>query len=148
MTKKHIFLSYCGENRADVGALREELIAQGERVWWDGDILPGQDWRLAIRRALEAAYAVILCLSTEAVRRQRSGIYPEIADAIALLREYPPGSIFFLPVRLSECDVPKIEIDSTRTLDRLQYLDLFPPSSRTTNIKRLVRAIRLAPHHP
>ena len=82
MVKKHVFLSYCRDNVTEVAKLRDALIAAGEQVWWDQDILPGQDWKLAIRQAMKQSYAVILCLSAETEARTASGIYPEAADAI------------------------------------------------------------------
>ncbi|MEM9266593.1 MAG: toll/interleukin-1 receptor domain-containing protein [Cyanobacteria bacterium P01_F01_bin.13] len=126
MAKKHVFLSYCRDNANEVNRLHGELLAAGEPVWWDQDILPGQDWKLEIRKAMKDAYAVLLCLSKETGERTTSGIYPEALDAIKVYRNYAPGSIFLIPVRLSECDIPMIEIDDTRTLSRLQRVDLFP----------------------
>jgi len=116
-------------------------------VWWDQDILPGQDWKFEIRKAMRNAYAVVLCLSQETAARTTSGIYPEALDAIEAYREYSPGSTFLIPVRLSDCEVP-IEIDGTRMLDRLQFVDLFPSAQRATGLARLVTALRAAPHHP
>ncbi|MEM6838762.1 MAG: TIR domain-containing protein [Cyanobacteria bacterium P01_C01_bin.120] len=148
MAKKHVFLSYCRDNADAVRCFHSELIAAGETVWWDQDILPGQDWKLEIRKAMRDAYAVVICFSKETATRTTSGIYPEALDAINLLREYPPGDIFLIPVRLSDCEIPMIEIDGTRTLDRLQFVDLFPAEQRDANFQKLIRALRAAPHHP
>ena len=146
--KKHVFISHCRENADEVMHLRDDLLASGERSWWDQDILPGQDWKFEIRRAMREAYAVILCLSSESAGRVRSGLYPEAADAVAAYREYTPGSIFLIPVRLSRCDIPQIEIDGTRTLDRLQYVDLFPDPKRAAGLDSLIAALRACAHHP
>ena len=94
------------------------------------------------------AYAVVLCLSKETEARTRTGIYPEAAAAIGALREYAPGGIFLIPVRLSDCTIPPLEIDATRRLDRLQFVDLFPPARRAANFKRLIAAIQTAQNHP
>jgi len=131
MAKKHVFLSYCRDNTAEAAQLREKLIASGEVVWWDQDIKAGQDWKYEIRKAMNNAYAVVFCISKETDARTTSGIYPEALDAIAIYRECAPGSIFLIPVRLSECEIPPIEIDTTRTLSRLQYVDLFPTANYT-----------------
>jgi esterase/lipase superfamily enzyme len=141
---KHVFLSYCRDNREEVRKLRDELVAAGVSVWWDQDIIPGQDWKLEIRKAMRGAYAVVLCLSKETADRITSGIYPEVLDAIGAYREYAPGKIFLIPVRLSEGDVPFIEIDATRTLDRLQYVDLFPESQRVQGCTQLVKSLQTA----
>ena len=148
MSKKHVFLSYCHDNTDQAEQLHDELIAAGEAVWWDQDILPGQDWKLEIDQATKDAYAVLLCLSAETESRTTSGIYPEAANAIGALREYAPGNLFLIPVRFSDCEIPMIEIDATRRLDRLQFVDLFPPAKRTTNFNKLIAALQSAPHHP
>jgi tetratricopeptide (TPR) repeat protein len=123
-------------------------MAAGEDVWWDQNIKPGQDWKFEIRQAMKIAYAVLLCLSRESGARETSGIYPEAMDAINLYREYAPGTIFLIPVRFSDCEIPSIEIDGTRTLDRLQYQDLFPSSKYAAGVRNLLEAIRETPHHP
>jgi hypothetical protein len=147
-THRHIFLSYCRDNKADVRRLREELIAAGEKVWWDQDIMPGQDWKYEIRQAMSRSYAVIICFSREVQARGQSGVFPELLDAIGALRERAPGSIFLIPVRLSECDIPPVEIDATRTLDRINYLDLFPETERAEAMSRLAQAVRSSPLRP
>jgi hypothetical protein len=148
MAKKHVFLSYCHDNSSEVARLREELMAAGETVWWDRDIKVGQDWKFEIRQAMKNAYAVVLCLSEELERRITSGVNTEILDAISAYREYGSGKIFLVPVRLSACEIPPFEIDGTRTLDRLQYANLFPPRDRAAGIKKLLDAIHDTPHHP
>jgi hypothetical protein len=146
--RKHLFLSYCHDNQAEVAKLRDDLIAAGEAVWWDQDILGGQDWKHEIRKAMRDAYAVVFCLSSKTADRITSAIYPEVLDAIAAYREYTPGSIFLIPVRLSDCEIPLIEIDGTRTLDRLQYVDLFPAGYRAAGFGKLLRSLKATPLHP
>lgn len=145
--KKHVFLSYCHDNVVAVGRLRDALITEGEVVWWDEDILPGRNWKQEIRRAMKKSYAVVLCLSKELVDRVESGVYPEILDAVAAFRQQAPGSIFLIPVRLSNCRIPDIEIDDTRTIEDLEYVDLFPASKRKDGLKRLLQALRATPGH-
>ena len=148
MPKKHVFLSYCRENLAEVQHLHDDLVAAGEPVWWDQDIAGGEDWKLAIRRAMKDAYAVVLCLSAESQARTKSGIYPEARDAIKAYREYPPGTVFLIPVRLSACAIPDVEIDDNRTLDGLHYIDLFPEDQRARGLGSLLTSIRRTPEHP
>ena len=145
--KRHIFLSYCHDNEAEVGDLRRSLKDAGESVWWDKDILPGHDWKYEIQKAMKAACAVVLCLSKESQARITMGIYPEASEALEEFRKYGPGRIFLIPVRLSECEIPLIEIDGTRNLDRLQYVDLFPARKRAAALKKLIDAIRASPTH-
>lgn len=49
----HAFISYVREDADRVGELQELLQAAGVQVWRDtADLLPGEDWRRAIRRAI------------------------------------------------------------------------------------------------
>jgi TIR domain len=148
MAKKHIFLSYCHDNDAQATQLHDDLIAAGEAVWWDKDLLPGQDWKHEIRKAMKDSYAVVICFSAETEARKEAGIYPEAYDAIAAYREHAPGSIFLIPLRLSQCQIPSIEIDATRTLDSLQRADLFPVANWTNGVQQLIRAVQNTSQHP
>src|SRR5512135_1484614 len=151
-----VFLSYSRNDFAEVSRLRADLTAHGIEVWWDKDILPGQDWKYEIREAMKRSNAVILCLSGQGLQRTRSFIYPEVYDAIAAYRERRPGEIFPIPIRLSECEIPSIEIDGARTLDRLHFVDLFPPDRRDEGVRNILRTLdRIAglvgsstPQHP
>ncbi len=84
-------------------------------------------------------------LGREPVERYRSGVYPEIRDAIEIFRQYGPGQAFIYPVKLSECRVPAIEIDDTRTLGRLQSIDLYPESKRAAGVRKLLMSLADAP---
>lgn len=146
--KKHVFLSYCHENLREVRRLHDDLLAAGEKVWWDRDMLGGEDWRLSIQQAMEDAYAVLVCLSAESESRITAGIYPEVQDAIDNFRRYSAGVIYLIPIRLSECKIPRIRIDANRYLDALQCVDLFPLQQRTAQLDKLIEALQRAPHHP
>ncbi|HWS85735.1 MAG TPA: toll/interleukin-1 receptor domain-containing protein [Pyrinomonadaceae bacterium] len=145
---KHVFLSYFHGDRASISKLRDDLKNAGEEVWWDQDILPGQDWELTIEQALRESYAILICLSKKALAQVESGIYPEARTAIEAYKRYKPGSIFLIPVRLNKCDIPPIKIDGSQRLDVLQYADLFPASKRVDGLKRLIEAIRKSSNHP
>jgi hypothetical protein len=147
--KKHIFLSYCRDNTQEVTDFYTDLIKAGEQVWWDQEnLLPGQDWRLEISEAIKDAYAVLICFSKETEARTTTGIYPEARAAIEEYREYAPGDVFLIPVRLSECDIPKFRIDATLYLNGLQRVDLFPAAQRDRAFQKLIRSLQLAPNRP
>lgn len=148
MDKKHIFLSYCRENLKEVSALRDELTKAGETVWWDQDISTGKDWKTEVKAAIKESYAVIICLSKEINDRTKSVVFYEVSEAIGVYREYPPNTIFLIPVRLSECSIPPINIDDTRTLVSLQFVDLFPEENYQSGIKRLLDSIKNVREYP
>ena len=137
-----VFISYSHGDKKKVAWLRQALLKAGIKVWWDEDIPPGGDWEWEIRRTLNNCSVFLLCLSDNWVYQETSGVYPEVRDAIAMYRKYAPGSIFLIPVRLTPCEIPFIEIDSTKTLKNIQYLDLFPESRIPENISKLIKTIR------
>lgn len=145
---KHVFISYCHDNKPMVSKLRDDLISAGETVWWDDEIPGGAEWKLEIRRALENAYAIVVCFTEDTDSRRQSGIFPELLDAIEFYRSYAPGSIFLIPVKLSNCEVPDLAIDARRTLKDLQFIELYPQQNYNKNIVKLVNSIKSAPNHP
>ncbi|MEM1367717.1 MAG: toll/interleukin-1 receptor domain-containing protein, partial [Cyanobacteria bacterium P01_H01_bin.15] len=74
------------------------------------DILPGEKWARAIRKAQESSDLVIACLSKSSTslatwvnRELRAGL-------VWMAKEHPDGT-FLIPVRLDECELPDIEIE-------------------------------------
>ncbi|MBE9139948.1 toll/interleukin-1 receptor domain-containing protein [Nodosilinea sp. LEGE 07088] len=137
----HIFVSYCRDDYDQVLKLHHELEGEGLNVWWDQEILPGQNWKYEIQKAMKNSLAVIVCLSENLEKRISSGVYPEMADAIEAYRKLPPGSIYLIPVRLSECEVPPIPIDSVQTLNDIQHVDLFPNERRKLGLDKLLKSL-------
>lgn len=98
--------------------LYNQLREDGVSPWLDkANILPGQEWELEIRKAVSDSDAVIVCLSRSAVSKE-GFIQKEIRFALDKADEKPTGTIFIVPVRLEECEVPE-------RLSRWQYVDLF-----------------------
>ena len=92
---------------------------------------------------MREAYAVVVVFRS----RHRTGsrrAFTELLDAIADFRQYQPGSIFLILVRLSPCEIPLLEIDDTRTLDRIHAIDLFPEEGYQRALERLIRAVHAA----
>ena len=99
-------------------ALYQKLSASGLQPWMDTyNLLPGEQWELAIRNALRQAEFVVVCLSRHAAYK-RGFLQKEIKTALDLLREKLDSDIYVIPVRLEKCQVP----DSLQTL---QWVDLF-----------------------
>jgi hypothetical protein len=102
--------------------------------WFDEeDILPGQDWELAIRKAIRASDVVLVCLSRTSVSKI-GYLQKEIKQILDVADEQPEGTIFLIPTRLEPCDVPE-------RLRRWQWVDLYEDAG----YPRLLRALRTAP---
>ncbi|HET7085043.1 MAG TPA: TIR domain-containing protein [Rhizomicrobium sp.] len=74
-----IFISYRRADEAWARHLHDRLKAEGVEAWYDGLVGPGQEWRTATARALEASQIFVLLFSENAA--QSSDIVKELAAA-------------------------------------------------------------------
>ena len=106
--KLHVFLCHSAQDKSIVRELRHRL-AEKEWIdpWVDEDkLLPGEDWRTAIEKAVESADLVIICLSNNSVNKE-GFVQKELRYAREISLEKPEGAIFLIPLRLDNCDVPR-----------------------------------------
>lgn len=126
-----VFLCHSSSDKPRVRALRRRLLNDEIQPWFDEeDILPGQDWELAIRKAIRASDVVLVCLSRASISKV-GYLQKEIKHVLDVADEQPEGTIFLVPVRLEPCDVPE-------RLRRWQWVDLFEENG----YPRLLRALR------
>jgi hypothetical protein len=126
-----VFLCHANEDKDPVRRLRHQLLAMGTDPWLDEDkLVPGQDWKLEINRALRRSDIVIACLSKNSVTKT-GFVQRELREAIEAASERPPGQIFIIPARLDDGPVPD-------SLERLQRVDLFVDDG----LFRLTNALR------
>jgi hypothetical protein len=94
------------------------------------NLIPGQDWKLEISKAVQQSDVVIACLSSKSISKE-GFVQKEILYALDAANEKPEGTIFLIPARLESCVVP------TR-LNRWQWVDLF----QSDGYARLMKALR------
>ncbi len=113
------FLCYAKENSIGVREFRERLKTEDWiDPWFDEeDILPGQMWEGSVIEAVHNSHAVIIFLSSIAVRTE-GFFHKELKLALDTAAEKPDGTIFIIPIRLDICDVPE-------RLRPYQYIDYF-----------------------
>lgn len=133
MTEKiRIFLSYAREDESAVKELYQRLSDEGFEPWMDRqDILPGERWDTSIESAIQKSDFFLACLSTRSVGK-RGVIQRELEDALNAWQGMSLHDIYLIPVRLEECDIPRI-------LRHLQWLDLF----EVEGWARLLKAIQV-----
>jgi len=125
-----VFLTHSSRDKVSVRNLYRDLSVLGMEVWLDEEsLLPGQDWRLEIEGAIKRSDAVIVCCSREGVSR-RGFFQTEVRQALKIARKRPQGSIFVVPVKLEECELP-------RQLRHLQGVNYFEPRG----LERLVETL-------
>lgn len=104
--KVKIFISYARLDAEKVLPLYQRLNDEGFEPWIDREhLLPGVKWRVAIEQALREADFFLLCLSSQSSSR-RGFIQREINAALDLWEERLQDDIYFIPLRLEECDIP------------------------------------------
>ena len=133
--KLRVFLCHASQDKPVVRELYQRLLAEGWMdPWLDQEkLLPGQDWDLEIEKAVESADAVIVCLSSRSVSKE-GYIQKELRFVLDIALEKPDGTIFVIPLRLDECEVP-------RRLRSWQYADYFP-EIRDSAYGRLIASLR------
>ena len=137
----HVFISYVRENRELVDRLCEDLTSHGIEVWLDRNSLPpGVQWRPAIRRAIRAGAFFIACFSSEYNERLRNQMNQELRLAIEELQLHPDNEVWFIPVKLNECQIPDIDIGAGKTLLDINYVNLY--EDWDGNIQRILRVIQ------
>jgi hypothetical protein len=93
-------------------------MTEGIDPWLDEEkLLAGQDWELEITKAVRASDVVVVCLSHGSITKE-GFVQKEIRQALDVADEKPEGTIFLIPLKLTECEVPQ-------RLRRWQFVNLF-----------------------
>ncbi|MDQ1251123.1 MAG: hypothetical protein QG646_192 [Euryarchaeota archaeon] len=139
----HVFISYVRDNEKEVQKLCEELANSGVEVWLDrNNIEPGVDWKQAISKAIQNGAFFIACFSQEYYSCDRDHMNEELALAIEELRLRPTNHTWFIPVLLSECNIPVCSIGEGKTLLDIQWVNLYySPIYWELGVWRIVDAI-------
>src|SRR5260370_33961960 len=117
-----VFISYAREDFDSAVEIYESLEQLGFQPWMDKkNLMGGEDWDRAITLAVRKADFFLFCASSRSVNK-RGAVQREIRLALEMWREKLDDDIYFLPVRLEECEMP----DSIR---RFQWIDYFGPNS-------------------
>jgi TIR domain len=140
-TRRRIFLAHAREDKGQVRELYADLKARGLDPWLDEiDLMPGQIWKQEIPKAIRQAGVLLACLSSRSVGKV-GYVQNEFRLALSNFGERPAGSIFLIPVRLDDCDVPDLQIpDRGLSLRDIQWVDLWQEGG----FDRLGRAIEHA----
>ncbi len=117
---KKVFISYAREDAQTARRLFYDLRRRGYDPWLDTEsLLPGQDFKRTIRRAIKESTFVLILISSKSVNK-RGFFQAEVKEALAVFKEIPPGDVFLIPVRL-DSSTPRHE-----QLESIHWVDLFP----------------------
>jgi len=103
----NVFLCHSSSDKSVARKIYHQLIEiKSVKPWFDEvDILPGEDWEPAIKRAVRNSQVVVVCMSKSSVRKE-GFLQKEIRIAIDVALEKPENTIFIIPIKLEECEVP------------------------------------------
>lgn len=133
-SRPQVFLGYVEEDLPQARRLYAALEQRGIEAWLDKEkLLPGQNWPRAIERAIDLADFFVACFSRRATAK-RGHFQSELRYALDCAARRPLDEIFFIPLRLDECDVPPPIQRS------IQYVDLFPDWEK--GVSRIAATIR------
>jgi hypothetical protein len=143
--KLRVFLCHASQDKPVVRDLYKRLAVESWiEPWLDEEkLLPGQDWDLEIEKTLESVEVVIVCLSNRSVTKE-GYVQKEIRRVLDIALEKPEETIFIIPLRLEECELP-------RRLRTWHYVDYFPAEQRDRAHQRLLQSLslrqgQLSPH--
>jgi hypothetical protein len=135
------FLSYVREDIQQVTRLRNELERHGIDIWQDIDrLIPGKRWKAEIRDAIKSGDFFIACFSKNYAARSRTYMREELLTAIEELRLRPTDRAWFIPVLLSQSEIPQIPISSGETLRDLHWVSV--GDDWDSGISALLRALK------
>ncbi|MFG6105368.1 SUMF1/EgtB/PvdO family nonheme iron enzyme [Leptothoe sp. EHU-05/26/07-4] len=133
-----IFLAHAHEDKVAVIDLYNRLKARGFKPWLDKvDLLPGQSWRAEIPKAIRGSDVFIACLSQQSIHK-RGYVQREFRMALQEMANKPAGQIYFIPLRLDDCQIPELrQEDYGISFIDYQWLNFFEPDG----FEQLVRVI-------
>jgi hypothetical protein len=101
-----VFLCHSSTDEEVVLGLYKRLVQDGFQPWTnEKDLLPGQVWREEVNKVVRASDVFVVCLSPEFIGRAGFG-QTELNLALDVAAEQPEDTIFIIPLKLVECDIP------------------------------------------
>jgi len=130
-----VFLCHSSNDKPTVRELYQKLRAETWIEPWldEEELYPGQDWNMEIEKAVEAADAIIVCLSKGSITKE-GYVQRELRTVLDFADYKPEGTLYIIPVRLEECEPP-------RRLRAWQYADYFE-GQRERAFQRLLVSLK------
>jgi hypothetical protein len=139
--KRQVFISYVKDNSTQIDILCDSFTKNNMEYWRDKkDIDPGKFWKEAIKVAINNGAFFLACFSKESIERKETYMNEELLEAIEIFRTKKYDSGWFIPIKLSQCEIPSIPIGAGRTLNDIHYLFFY--DDWDTELNRLIDIIK------
>ncbi|NWJ48659.1 MAG: toll/interleukin-1 receptor domain-containing protein [Chloroflexi bacterium] len=126
-----VFLCHSSSDKLAVRKLYNRLKAEGFDPWLDEvNLIAGQIWQDEIEKAVEQSHVVLVCLTPASITKE-GYVQREIRVALDAADYKPEGTLFIIPAKLQECEVP-------RRLSRWHWVNLF----EANGYAKLIEALR------
>lgn len=134
-----VFISYGKEDRRAAEAIYAHVKNRGLLPWLDQhDLPPGVLWGDLIPEQIRRSDYFLILLSSRSSQR-RGYLQREIRIALDVVEDLPQGTVYIVPIRLDDCEIP------TR-LRQFQWINAFP--SVEDGLRGLERLFALEPVAP
>ncbi|MCP4110716.1 MAG: TIR domain-containing protein [Desulfobacteraceae bacterium] len=128
-----VFISYDSKDEAFAKKIYDDLNKAGVIPWMTYEnLLPGQNWKMEVRRAIRESEFIVVLLSPNSISK-RSSVQKELDLSLKILSEFPSNEIFLIPVRLEEC------YPDHKELQEIHAIDLFP--SYEDGLSKILRVL-------
>ena len=135
-----VFISYAKEDIKIANKIFYELKNEGLSPWIDHEnLLPGQNWKDTIIKAIKESAYFIALLSINSINK-RGFVQKELKIALDILDECSDSDIFLIPIRIDTCE------PSSEKLKEIQWVDLFP--SFEIGLKKVIKVFNSKPLAP
>jgi ATP-dependent Clp protease ATP-binding subunit ClpC len=125
-----VFICHSSKDKPAVRGLFRQLRENKIDPWLDEEnLLPGQEWDYEIAKVVRSSHVVIVCLSPHSVNKA-GYVQREIKKVLDVADEQPEGTIYVIPLKLEECEVPD-------RLRRWHWVNFFEPKG----FERLIQAL-------
>jgi len=130
--KLQVFLCHSSGDKEQVRALYQRLIAESWIHPWldEEELIPGQEWREEIEKAVEQSHVILVCLSPASLTKE-GFVQREIRVALDHADYMPEGTIYIIPLKLEACEVP-------RRMNKWQWANYF----EERGYEKLMRSLR------
>ena len=113
-----VFLCHLSSDKSKVEKFYNYLLRDGVTPWLDKkNLIPGQSWQIEIPKAVRNSDVVVVFLSSNFITKE-GYVQKEIKIALDTADEKPDGTIYIIPAKLENCEVPE-------RLAKYQWVDLF-----------------------
>lgn len=132
LRNNRVFICHAKEDLGAASRLYNDLKSHTNLTLWldKDDLLPGQNWKIEIKKAIKNSRYFIVLFSSISVQK-RGYMQKDVKFALEVLGEFPEGEVYAIPIKLDNCQIPYEEFND------IQRVDMFPDWNE--GIQKLLR---------